>query len=64
MNIRDNINNHKTLLIHSYYIILERQKQYWITKITFGLIEGKNTSMTQKQISVSVNSTGVLFIYL
>jgi hypothetical protein len=27
-NIRDNINNYITLLIHSYYIILERQRQY------------------------------------
>jgi hypothetical protein len=33
-------------------------------KSTFGLIEGKNTSVTHKQIQVSVNSTRVLFIYL
>ena len=33
-------------------------------KCTFGLIEGKSISVTQKRISVSVNSTGVLFIYL
>jgi hypothetical protein len=33
-------------------------------KCTFGLIEGKSTSVTQKQVQVSVNSTGVLFIYL
>jgi hypothetical protein len=33
-------------------------------KCTFGLIEGKSTSMTQKRVQVSMNSTGVLFIYL
>jgi hypothetical protein len=33
-------------------------------KHTFGLIEGKSTSVMQKRIQVSVNSTGVLFIYL
>jgi hypothetical protein len=31
---------------------------------TFGLIEGKNPSVTHERIQVSVNSTGVLFIYL
>jgi hypothetical protein len=33
-------------------------------KCIFGLIEGKSTSVTHKRIQVSVNSTGVLFIYL
>jgi hypothetical protein len=33
-------------------------------KCTFSLIEGKSTSVTRKRIQVSVNSTGVLFIYL
>jgi hypothetical protein len=33
-------------------------------KCTFGSIEGKNTSVTHKWIQASVNSTGVLFIYL
>jgi hypothetical protein len=34
-------------------------------KYTFGSKEGKGTSVTQKQeCQVSVNSTGVLFIYL
>jgi hypothetical protein len=33
-------------------------------KCTFDLTEGKSTSVTQKRIQVSVNSTGVLFIYL
>jgi hypothetical protein len=28
-------------IINSFYIIMERQEQYWITKSTFGLIEGK-----------------------
>ena len=31
--IRKNINYHITLLIHSNYIIMERQEQYWITKV-------------------------------
>jgi hypothetical protein len=33
-------------------------------KCTFGLIEGKSTSVMHEQMQVSVNSTGVLFIYL
>jgi hypothetical protein len=33
-------------------------------KCTFGLIESESTSVTHKQIQVSVNSTGALFIYL
>jgi hypothetical protein len=33
-------------------------------KCTFGLIEGKSTSVTHKCIQISVNSMGVLFIYL
>jgi hypothetical protein len=33
-------------------------------KCTFGLIEGKRTSVTHEQIQVSVNSMGALFIYL
>jgi hypothetical protein len=33
-------------------------------KCTFGLTEGKSTSVTHEQVQVSVNSTGVLFIYL
>jgi hypothetical protein len=31
---------------------------------TFGLTEDKSTSVTHEQVPVSVNSTGVLFIYL
>jgi hypothetical protein len=33
-------------------------------KCTFGLIEGKSTSVTRKRVQLSVNSMGVLFIYL
>jgi hypothetical protein len=33
-------------------------------KCTFGLIEGKSTSVTHEQVQVSVNSSGLLFIYL
>jgi hypothetical protein len=33
-------------------------------KYTFSLTEGKSTSVTHKWIQASVNSMGVLFIYL
>jgi hypothetical protein len=33
-------------------------------KCNFGLIKGKGTSVMHEQMQVSVNSTGVLFIYL
>jgi hypothetical protein len=33
-------------------------------KYTFDLMEDKSTSVTHEQIQVSVNSNGVLFIYL
>ena len=33
-------------------------------KCTFGLIEGKSTSVTHERVQISVNTTGVLFIYL
>jgi hypothetical protein len=33
-------------------------------KCTFGLMEGKNISVTHEQIQVSVNNTRALFIYL
>jgi hypothetical protein len=44
-----------------YYGEIETILNY---KCTFGLIEGKSTSVTHEQVQVSVNSTGVLFIYL
>jgi hypothetical protein len=31
---------------------------------TFGLIEGKNPGVAHKRIQDSMNSTGVLFVYL
>jgi hypothetical protein len=31
---------------------------------TFDLTEGESTSVTHEQVQISVNSTGVLFIYL
>jgi hypothetical protein len=31
---------------------------------TFGLTEGKSSSVTHERIQVSVNNMGVLFIYL
>jgi hypothetical protein len=33
-------------------------------KCTFGMTEGKSTSVTHEQVQVSVYSTRVLFIYL
>jgi hypothetical protein len=33
-------------------------------KCTFDLIEGKSTRVMHEQMQVSMNSTGVLFIYL
>jgi hypothetical protein len=62
--MRDNINNHITLLIRSYYIIMERTEIILNYKSTFGLEEDKSASVTHKRIQVSVNSTGILFIYL
>jgi hypothetical protein len=44
-----------------YYGKIETILNY---KCTFGLTEDKNTSVTHEQVQVSVNSTGVLFIYL
>jgi hypothetical protein len=44
-----------------YYEEIETILNY---KCTFGLIEGKSTSVTHEQVQVSLNSTGVLFIYL
>jgi hypothetical protein len=33
-------------------------------KCTFGMTEGKSTSVTHERVQVRMNSTGVLFIYL
>jgi hypothetical protein len=44
-----------------YYGKIEIMTSY---KSTFGLKEGKSTSVAQKQCPVIVHSTGALFIYL
>jgi hypothetical protein len=58
------MNNYVTLSTHFYFIIMEKVEMISNYKCTFGLIEGKSTSVTHEQIQVSVNSTGVLFTYL
>jgi hypothetical protein len=58
---------HKQLynIINSFSLYYHRKTETILNyKYTFGLIEGRSTSVTHKQIQVSVNSTGVLFIYL
>jgi hypothetical protein len=47
-----------------YHIILSEWKQYKITNCTFGSTESESTRVTQERVRVSVNNTGVLFIYL
>jgi hypothetical protein len=44
-----------------YYGKTERILNYICT---FGLTEGESTNVTHKRVQISVNSTGVLFIYL
>jgi hypothetical protein len=54
------------------YSVINSSSLYYHGKIetkldyicTFVSIEGKSTSVMHKQVSVSVNSTGELFIYL
>jgi hypothetical protein len=54
------------------YSVINSSSLYYHGKIetilnyicTFGLTESKSTSVTHEQIQVSVNITGVLFIYL
>jgi hypothetical protein len=58
------MDNHMTPLIS---LLLYNHE--WIRTIlnyicTFGLTEGKDVSVIHERIQVSVNSTGVLFIYL
>jgi hypothetical protein len=54
------------------YSVINSSSLYYHVKIetilnyicTFGLTESKGISVTHEQVQVSVNSTGVLFIYL
>jgi hypothetical protein len=63
--MKDNMNKHIISLINitslCHYGKIETVLDY---KCTFGLIEGKSTSVTHERLQVSVNSTGILFIYL
>jgi hypothetical protein len=53
------------IIINSFSLSYHRKIETILNyKCTFGLIEGKSTNVTRKQVPVSVNSTGVLFIYL
>jgi hypothetical protein len=45
------MNNYVTLTTHSYFIIMENIEMILNYKCTFGLKEGKSTSVTQKQMS-------------
>jgi hypothetical protein len=61
--MKDNMNKHIILFTSSLY------KLGYLNTIfnyiyTFGLTEGKNPSVVPERIQDSVNSTGVLFIYL
>jgi hypothetical protein len=58
------MNNYITLSIRSHYITMKRIETKLDYICTFSLTEGKSTSVTHEQVSVSVNSTGELFIYL
>jgi hypothetical protein len=61
-----NMNNYFRSLdySHYYYIIMNKHRRYLSYICTFGLIEGINPKVTREGLQVSVNSTGVLFIYL
>jgi hypothetical protein len=58
------MNNYTVLSIHPHYIIMEKIETILNYICTFGLTESKDTSVTHEQVQVSVNSMGVLFIYL
>jgi hypothetical protein len=58
------MNNHITLLIHLPYIIMGKRERILNYICIFGLTEGESTNVTHQRIQISMNSTGVLFIYL
>jgi hypothetical protein len=52
-------------IVNSFsFYYYEEIKTIMNCKCTFDLTKGKSTSVTHEQVQVSVNSTGVLFIYL
>jgi hypothetical protein len=64
--IQKNINNDDISInyLHSHFINMNKYLQYLYFIDTFGLSEGVNVRMTRERLQCSVNSTGVLFIYL
>jgi hypothetical protein len=58
------MNNHIPLLIHLPYIIMGKTERILNYIYTFGLTEGESTNVTHQRVPISMNSTGVLFIYL
>jgi hypothetical protein len=58
------MSNYIAFSTNSHFIIMEKIEMILNYKCTFGLTEGKSTSVTHERVQVSVNSTGVLFIYL
>jgi hypothetical protein len=58
------MNNHITLLIHIPYIIMGKTERILNYIYTFGLTEGESINVTHQRVQISVNSTGVLFIFL
>jgi hypothetical protein len=62
----DNVSNYLELsdYLYFYYLIMYKKLITMNYIYTFGLTEGISPRVTCKQIPVSVNSIGVLFIYL
>jgi hypothetical protein len=46
------------------YIIMDEQEQYWIAFVPSAQQKAESPSVTHERVQVSMNSTGVLFIYL
>ena len=64
--IQKNVNNDdiKSNYLYSHFINVSKYSQYLYYIDTFGLSEGENVRVTRERLQCSVNSTGVLFIYL
>jgi hypothetical protein len=69
MNVREtqkNVNNDDISInyLRSHFINMNKYLQYLYFIDTFGLSEGENVRVTRERLQCSVNSMGVLFIYL
>jgi hypothetical protein len=64
--IQENINNDDILTnyLYSHFVNMDKYSQYLYYFDTFDLPEDENVRVTQERLQFSVNSTGVLFIYL